>query len=282
MTLTHVVTVRDTVTLRRDLSATGYVGAVHPDGVTVRVSWEGGAGVSTLENIADLFYILPADHVGERHTVDLRPGVPTACGAGVFTWTDEYGDEYAGSCTHPAGHDGDCAVSIDNVVEVTRHYSDGTEYVETFTRSAAGEYTTAAGEIVEATDAVSLRAAVESIDAHYGVDYVETDERCVACGEPVDYCQGHGEIGDPVGRAILDAHDDGDHNNCHPLGCDDAPRSYWYRFNRPMEREHYVGDLDGLAYHVARLLTVRTVRLLDDGRMVDAGCGMTVGEYGEL
>ncbi|QZD98926.1 hypothetical protein SEA_TRACKER_83 [Gordonia phage Tracker] len=108
------------------------------------------------------------------------------------------------------------------------------------------------------------------------------DERCVACGEPVDYCAGHGEIGDPVGRAILDAHDDGDHNNCHPLGCDDAPRSYWYRFNRPMEREHYVGDLDGLAYHVARLLTVRTVRLLDDGRMVDAGCGMTVGEYGEL
>ncbi|AXH50363.1 hypothetical protein KNT99_gp83 [Gordonia phage NatB6] len=230
MTLTHVVTVRDTVTLRRDLSATGYVGAVHPDGVTVRVSWEGGAGVSTLENIADLFYILPADHVGERHTVDLRPGVPTVCGAGVFTWTDEYGDEYAGSCTHPAGHDGDCAVSIDG------------------------------------------------LDGLDGLD----DERCVACGEPVDYCQGHGEIGDPVGRAILDAHDDGDHNNCHPLGCDDAPRSYWYRFNRPMEREHYVGDLDGLAYHVARLLTVRTVRLLDDGRMVDAGCGMTVGEYGEL
>ncbi|WGH20866.1 hypothetical protein QLT00_gp83 [Gordonia phage Commandaria] len=71
---------------------------------------------------------------------------------------------------------------------------------------------------------------------------------------------------------------------------DDAPRSYWYRFNhdgrlgvgRVPEQHHYVGDLDGLAHHVARLLTVRTVRLLDDGRMVDAGCGMTVGTYGEL
>lgn len=236
MTLTHVVTVRDTVTLRRDLSATGYVGAVHPDGVTVRVSWEGGVGVSTLENIADLFYILPADHVGERHTVDLRPGVPTVCGEHIVEYSEEYGDdEYVGTCAQSAGHDGEHTVSVER-----GGYDNG--------------------------------LPVDGLD----------DERCVACGEPVDYCQGHGEIGDPVGRAILDAHDDGDHNNCHPLGCDDAPRSYWYRFNRPMEREHYVGDLDGLAYHVARLLTVRTVRLLDDGRMVDAGCGMTVGEYGEL
>lgn len=38
---------------------------------------------------------------------------------------------------------------------------------------------------------------------------------CPACGSPIDYCQGHGEIGDPVGRAILDAHDDGDHAGCH-------------------------------------------------------------------
>ncbi|QAU07324.1 hypothetical protein SEA_NOSILAM_83 [Gordonia phage NosilaM] len=219
MTLTHVVTVRDTVTLRRDLSATGYVGAVHPDGVTVRVSWE-GAGTSTLENIADLFYILPADHVGERHTVDLRPGIPTVCGEHIVEYSEEYGDdEYVGTCAHPAGHDGDHAVES---VEITRQYSDGTKYVETFTRSATGEYTTAAGEIVDATDADTLRAAVESIDAHYGAD-VETDPRCVACGEPIDYCQGHGEIGDPVGAAILDAHDDGDHNNCHPLGCDETP-----------------------------------------------------------
>lgn len=39
-------------------------------------------------------------------------------------------------------------------------------------------------------------------------------ERCPACGEPIDYCQGHGQIGDPVGLAILVAHDDGDHERC--------------------------------------------------------------------
>jgi len=38
--------------------------------------------------------------------------------------------------------------------------------------------------------------------------------RCPACGDPHDYCQGHGEIGDPDGRAIVDAHDDGEHTNC--------------------------------------------------------------------
>lgn len=38
---------------------------------------------------------------------------------------------------------------------------------------------------------------------------------CPACGEDSDYCRGHGEIGDPVGRAILKAHDDGDHSQCH-------------------------------------------------------------------
>jgi hypothetical protein len=48
---------------------------------------------------------------------------------------------------------------------------------------------------------------------------------CPACGSPIDYCQGHGEIGDPAGRAILDRHDDGDHSLCHPAGCDDAPLS---------------------------------------------------------
>ena len=52
-------------------------------------------------------------------------------------------------------------------------------------------------------------------------DYVyESDHycgRCPACGEFCDYCQGHGEIGDPMGAAILMAHDDGDHSGCHYL-----------------------------------------------------------------
>lgn len=30
------------------------------------------------------------------------------------------------------------------------------------------------------------------------------ESRCPACGEPIDWCRGHGEIGDPEGRAILE------------------------------------------------------------------------------
>lgn len=39
---------------------------------------------------------------------------------------------------------------------------------------------------------------------------------CPACGQPIDYCQGHGALGDSAGAAILDRHDDGDHGGCHP------------------------------------------------------------------
>lgn len=46
--------------------------------------------------------------------------------------------------------------------------------------------------------------------------------RCPACGDVIDYCRGHGAIGDPAGRAILDAHDAGDHAECHPDGCEGA------------------------------------------------------------
>lgn len=39
-------------------------------------------------------------------------------------------------------------------------------------------------------------------------------EDCVVCGQPSDYCPGHGEIGDPAGYRILVAHDEGDHSMC--------------------------------------------------------------------
>lgn len=48
----------------------------------------------------------------------------------------------------------------------------------------------------------------------------ETDDEyepvavCPACGEPIDYCQGHGELGDPAGWAVLTMHDNGDHSHC--------------------------------------------------------------------
>ena len=62
---------------------------------------------------------------------------------------------------------------------------------------------------------VAQRDEAGYLDADYGC--------CPACGDPIDYCQGHGEIGDPAGFAILMAHDDGDHSGCHPDGCEEAP-----------------------------------------------------------
>lgn len=44
--------------------------------------------------------------------------------------------------------------------------------------------------------------------------------RCPACGSPMDYCQGHGEVGDPYGYQILQMHDAGDHSQCHPEECE--------------------------------------------------------------
>lgn len=38
---------------------------------------------------------------------------------------------------------------------------------------------------------------------------------CPVCGDPSDYCLGHGEIGDPVGFAILHNHDLEQHYRCH-------------------------------------------------------------------
>jgi hypothetical protein len=48
----------------------------------------------------------------------------------------------------------------------------------------------------------------------------DLETRCPACGEPIDYCQGHGELGDPEGHAVLQQHDDDDHVDCHPIGCE--------------------------------------------------------------
>lgn len=54
--------------------------------------------------------------------------------------------------------------------------------------------------------------------------------RCPACGAAVDYCLGHGEIGDPAGYAILRRHDNGKHEACHPAGCEIAREASWDRF----------------------------------------------------
>lgn len=43
---------------------------------------------------------------------------------------------------------------------------------------------------------------------------------CPACGQPIDYCSGHGAIGDPAGAAVLEWHDAGNHSWCdRRAGC---------------------------------------------------------------
>lgn len=56
-----------------------------------------------------------------------------------------------------------------------------------------------------------------SFDGTYFDDpgWVDDSPICPACGAVVDYCQGHGTIGDPIGAAILAAHDEDDHGMCH-------------------------------------------------------------------
>ena len=56
-------------------------------------------------------------------------------------------------------------------------------------------------------------------------------ENCPACGSPHDYCLGHGPIGDPRGRAILELHDNDTHTLCHTnAGC------------KPVDRTAELGD----------------------------------------
>lgn len=68
-------------------------------------------------------------------------------------------------------------------------------------------------------DRVAFMETTYDTDPWYDEDY-ELDAPCPACGNPLDYCSGHGLIGDPAGFEILVAHEDGNHYGCHPDGCD--------------------------------------------------------------
>jgi hypothetical protein len=46
------------------------------------------------------------------------------------------------------------------------------------------------------------------------VGHVESDYVCPACGNPSDYCPGHGEMGDPNGYVILEMHETDNHSSC--------------------------------------------------------------------
>jgi hypothetical protein len=65
-------------------------------------------------------------------------------------------------------------------------------------------------------------AASHHMLGHPCIDHGETDHgsRCPACGESSDYCQGHGQSGDPVGHSILRNHEDGVHDDCASGACE--------------------------------------------------------------
>ena len=67
---------------------------------------------------------------------------------------------------------------------------------------------------------ISNRLCQEELDL---ID-MAAESRCPACGDLLDYCQGHGAIGDIQGHIILNDHDLGQHVACHPYGCEYAPQ----------------------------------------------------------
>ena len=95
---------------------------------------------------------------------------------------------------------------------------------EVYDTVSIGELTWDAGRVLRELDPIAFRCGVADETAEVDLnDYpadVEDDEEeyvsvCPACGEFIDYCLGHGDMGDPDGAAILDAHDDGIHDGCH-------------------------------------------------------------------
>lgn len=75
---------------------------------------------------------------------------------------------------------------------------------------------------------------------------------CPACAQPIDFCPGHGEIGDPDGAATLRRHDEGDHVTCDPEGCDE-----WREWMIAHLNEHNRRDASGHIVHAATSLGLR-------------------------
>lgn len=72
--------------------------------------------------------------------------------------------------------------------------------------------------------------------------------RCVVCAEFPDYCQGHGEIGDPEGYEILIAHDnDTSHTGCHPDACEISAVQEAHTLRNHVDYPHEAGYLHDCA-----------------------------------
>jgi hypothetical protein len=97
------------------------------------------------------------------------------------------------------------------------------------------------------------------------------DARCPACGDLIDYCPGHGEIGDPAGFALLSAHDDGDHDGCSPHGCPEAPDPFgdtMRDIRARARRESALRAADGRVYSLhARAVEDRVILLAEIDRL---------------
>ena len=73
-------------------------------------------------------------------------------------------------------------------------------------------------------DIIAERRAI--VDTKYQYEYEDEylESGCPACGDPISYCQGHGEYGDPMGFRLLMLHDNDIHTLCAPTGCDESGR----------------------------------------------------------
>ena len=95
---------------------------------------------------------------------------------------------------------------------------------EVYDTVSIGELTWDAGRVLRELDPIAFRCGVADLTCEIDLDDYPSDEDddeeyvsvCPACGEFIGYCLGHGDMGDPDGAAILDAHDDGIHDVCHP------------------------------------------------------------------
>ena len=75
-----------------------------------------------------------------------------------------------------------------------------------------------AGRVLRDMDPIAFQCGLSDMTVEVDLDDYPDDEyyaaSCPACGEFIDYCHGHGEIGDPDGASVLASHDEGDHSRC--------------------------------------------------------------------
>ena len=78
--------------------------------------------------------------------------------------------------------------------------------------------------------------------------------RCPVCGDPIDYCLGHGSMGDPIGYSILTAHRDGYHGRCNSAGCEERALAVSCTCERPtwVAGVLYVAAEDAESVHYER------------------------------